>query len=366
VAVKPLPRYFASRKAYYCQLHGKQVRLGDAPNGDDSPAGAYYLAALESFKQLMERQSIGYAGDENKVKTLFDAHCEAVSKKKAKKTLKLRVYFLKHFCVRWSELPCSEVKLWHAEAVITDHPGWSASQTRLFLVNVCAAFAWGVKQEYLTRNPFKGQELPAVPTKARERLVSPEDHQAVLNGLRTKRSQRLRNVIVALENTGARPGEITNARVRNFNPAIGALVYFREEARQAGDFKHKMAHKKRDRIIYFTGEALAMVRSLCEGKKPDALLFPSTRGTAYNDESLQCCFYALRRRLKKKGHDIKGFVAYSYRHTYATNWLLNNGSIEVLAEVLGNTPETIRKHYSHIAQHHDSIRAQIERLRGGN
>ena len=39
---------------------------------------------------------------------------------------------------------------------------------------------------------------------------------------------------------------------------------------------------------------------------------------------------------------------YSYRHTFATAWPEQGRSVDILAELLGNSPAVIRKHYSHL------------------
>ena len=41
-------------------------------------------------------------------------------------------------------------------------------------------------------------------------------------------------------------------------------------------------------------------------------------------------------------------IAYSYRHTFATDWLLDGGSIKVLADLMGNSVAMIEKHYGHL------------------
>jgi hypothetical protein len=45
---------------------------------------------------------------------------------------------------------------------------------------------------------------------------------------------------------------------------------------------------------------------------------------------------------------MPNLTAYSYRHTFATEWLKKGQSIELLAELMGNTPDVIRMHYSHL------------------
>ncbi|MNW17986.1 hypothetical protein D3C71_2173630 [compost metagenome] len=41
-------------------------------------------------------------------------------------------------------------------------------------------------------------------------------------------------------------------------------------------------------------------------------------------------------------------MPYSYRHTFATRWLLAGGSIKVLADLLGNSVRMIERHYGHL------------------
>jgi integrase len=351
---KPNVRYFASRRAFYCQLDGVQHCLSNAPDGDDSPHGPYYLAALKRFGELLAMKNFDSAGDENDVWTLCNAHLEAYEGKRSPRSFEIRKDQLAIFCAKWGDLRCSEVKPWHAEQIIREHPNWQANTQRSFLMNVSAAFTWGVKQEHLSRNPFRLIEMPPATTCARDRIITPEDHAAVL-ALYKKSRRYTRNIIVALENTGARPTELCAARVRDFHPDKGAIVYHKEAARKEGEFRHKNAAKK-DRLIFFSGEALEMVKALVADKKLDDLIFPNGRGHQHTSNSLGHIFKTIRRR---SGVNL---VAYSYRHTFATKWLLANGSIEVLATLLGNTPEIIRNSYSHIIDQHQGIRAHIERF----
>jgi integrase len=51
---------------------------------------------------------------------------------------------------------------------------------------------------------------------------------------------------------------------------------------------------------------------------------------------------------------------YSYRHTFATAWLEQGRSVDILAELLGNSPAVIRKHYSHLLGDAGNLRRQLE------
>jgi site-specific recombinase XerD len=54
---------------------------------------------------------------------------------------------------------------------------------------------------------------------------------------------------------------------------------------------------------------------------------------------------------------LKGVSAYVLRHGYITQALERGVSIEVVAELVGNSPATIYKHYSHIAQRPGMLQA---------
>src|SRR5262249_1305978 len=108
------------------------------------------------------------------------------------------------------------------------------------------------------------------------------------------------------------------------------------------------------RVIHFTGEALEMVRAAV-ARGPDALLFPNSKGRRYAKGSVQSLFNKLRDRL-----GVPRLTAYSYRHTLATAWLMAGKSVEARADLLGNPPQPIHKHYSHICQRRDGVRQQLE------
>jgi len=362
---KPQVRYFESRKAYYTQYKGKQHKLADGP--DDSPQGPTYLAALTAFRSLLEMDGAPTAGPENTARVVMELYLQAMEGRRKPRTLALQVAACKLFCQHYGEVRCSQLKPWHTDQIIAimrlPRPTpqrvltWGDTQAYLFLVHISAAMNWAVRQELIPRNPFGAVEMPRRHSMARQRLVSPEEHERVLTDLSGTRQQALRRVIIALEGTGARPSEITQAVASDFHPDLGAIVYYRDDVRAAEERGHKGSARK-DRVIYFTGEVLEMVRQRAATVGPRGLLFPNSRGTAYTGPGIDGCFEGLRDRL-----GLTDYVPYSYRHTFATNWLLAGRSAEVLAQLLGNTPETLRKHYAHLYARHDAMRAQLEGFR---
>jgi site-specific recombinase XerD len=49
--------------------------------------------------------------------------------------------------------------------------------------------------------------------------------------------------------------------------------------------------------------------------------------------------------------------AYALRHTYITNALIRGVPVEVLAELVGNTPQVLHRHYAHVAKDTTALKA---------
>jgi integrase len=356
---KPQVRYFASRKAFYCQYQGKQHRLGDGP--DDSPTGPNYLAALEAFKQLLSLGAVGRAKDRNTVRVVLETYLQHKEGKMKDSTLRRRLFVFRPFCAVHGETAVGDLthlavyqfieSMRQPRKVKKRRYAWGDPAVALFLEALGAAFNWAVRGNIISVNPIANIERPRVRSRSRDCILTSQQHQHILTECR---SQTTRNIVIALENTGARPGELTAATAADWDDGLGAIVYYGDDRRRQDEFRHKTAGKLKDRVINFTGEALTMMRELVK-KHQEGPLFRTNRGGGYAEKSVVQCFRALRERLK-----MPKLTPYSYRHTFATRWLLSGRSIDVLAELLGNSPNTIRKHYAHLCADRASIRRQLE------
>jgi integrase len=172
-------------------------------------------------------------------------------------------------------------------------------------------------------------------------------------------SPGLRELVITLHDTGARPGELFAATAADWDEDTQAIVYASDERRQQGAFRHKTAGKDKDRSIYFSGQSLAVVRELLE-RHPTGPLFRNRNGLPWTGHAIDQAFRRLRRRT-----GLPNLIAYSFRHGFATAWLKAGKSVDVLAELLGNSPETIRKYYSHLTSDRMAIRRQLDDFLGG-
>jgi integrase len=186
-----------------------------------------------------------------------------------------------------------------------------------------------------------------------------EAHQKIMDAC----TPALREVVVFLHATGCRPGEAINATAKDFDSKIGAIVYHADDKRMTEEFRHKTAGKGKDRIIFLTGEALDMVKGLVK-LRPKGPLFRTSKGrrlhkhldrAGWTANTLNAQISEIRKRI-----GMPKLTPYSYRHTFATGWLEQGRSVEILAELMGNSPAVIRKHYSHLLSDKDNLRKQME------
>lgn len=117
--------------------------------------------------------------------------------------------------------------------------------------------------------------------------------------------------------------------------------------------QHKTLHKTgKPRIIYLTPSMLEMSKRLMQ-KHPDGPLFRSSRGKAFSRNAIRCRF----KRLRDKSPILKGVVAYSYRHAFATDALVHGVGIAQVAELMGHTStELVSRVYSHISMNVGHLR----------
>ncbi len=363
-------RYWESRRAYACWFKGKQVILAEGPQ--DYPDGPTYNAAVKKFGQLVTMGNADLAKDNNDVQTVCDLYLRHISTRKTPRTFKIRKQFLQPFVDAHGKTLIRSLTRNMVDAWLDDmrqwrtHPStghptrWTNGSVRFAVASIQAALNWAASSGLTTRNPLGAMPAPRPHSKGREALTgrNPEERAANHQTILSAATGHFRPFIICLEATGCRPGELVHATAADFDAGIGAIVYHAEDNRLEHEHSHKTAGRGKDRVILFTGEALEIVKAMAK-KYLTGPLFRTRggkRGWALNE--------VMRRfRLIRAATGIPRLTAYSYRHTFATSWLEQGKSIDVLAELLGNTPAIIRKHYSHLLVDHVNLRRQLEAFR---
>jgi integrase len=371
-------RYWQSRKAYCCWFQGVQQVLATGP--DDFPDGPTYQEALKAFSALTSLASADMAGDKNTCRVVSEKYMRHIENRLAPNSVKLRQKYLKQFCdalgdVMAKDLTHQKVYSWLDEwRCWRKHPStglqtrWTDGSVRNACTSISAAYNWAVKAGLITRNPLKGLEMPAPRSRGRYALLgdTPAEREEAHRKIVDACTPALREVVVLLHATGCRPGEAINATAKDFDSKIGAIVYHADDKRLADEFRHKTAGKGKDRVIILSGDALEMVKGLVK-MRPRGQLFRTSKGrrlhkhlerSGWSLHTLEAQFVEIRKRI-----GMPKLTPYSYRHTFATGWLEQGRSVEILAELMGNSPAVIRKHYSHLLSDKDNLRRQMEAYR---
>jgi integrase len=200
------------------------------------------------------------------------------------------------------------------------------------VIAIKQAFYWAEGEGLLAVSPLRKVKKP--PQTFRERVFSREERQEVMA---TIRDQAFRDFVFAMQETGCRPSEVSRVTAENVNLELGVWAFA----------AHKTVKKTgKPRIVYLTPAMVELTKRLMT-LHPDGPLFRGPRGkNPFTRNGIRCRF----RRLRKKLPHLKGLIAYAYRHSFATDALVNGVGIAQVAELLGHTStEMVMRHYSHIA-----------------
>jgi integrase len=374
---RPSVRYWASRNAYCCWVDGRQQVLAEGP--DDFPNGPTYNRAVHRFAEITSLKSADWAKDRNTVRVVCEMYLRWISTRRNPRTLKIRKRVYVPFTDALGEVAVKDLTHHMVYAWLDTmrewrtHPGtglptrWTDGSVRNACTSLQAAFNWAARSGLITKNPLTGMEQPDARSRGRHALTgkTPAERRANHRRILEVATPAFRPFVVCLEATGARPGELANAAAADFDAELGAIVYHADDKRLENEFSHKTGSKGKDRIIFFTGDALTIILALAEKHSTGPLFRTGVRKDrgrgeygGWTDKEITKRFRVIREAV-----GIPRLSAYSYRHTLATAWLEQGRSMDILAELLGNSPAVIRKHYSHLLGDAGNLRRQLEAFR---
>jgi len=164
---------------------------------------------------------------------------------------------------------------------------------------------------------------------ARARYLEPLEIERLLNAC----PPDFRDLVTAALHTGARFGELVSLRVGDYLPETQAVHLAKTKT---GAPRH----------VYLSEEAVAFFDRLTAGRRRSDLVFTKAGGTPWgrNHQSRP-----MREACNVAGLEPIGF--HQLRHTYASHYLMNGGSLIALARQLGHsTTRMVEKHYGHLSE----------------
>lgn len=184
-------------------------------------------------------------------------------------------------------------------------------------------------------------------------------------------SSSFRDLMEASAITGARGGELANAKVSQFDARTGSMTFI-----------GKTRLKVEPRTVPVSTAAIALFTRLAKGKKPNDLLFlrdESVMGAAYCDvESRRFCGLAkIEKPVRWRSYDWGDMVRqaviaadlpaaavhYTLRHSWITTALMSGMSTLDVSRLSGTSLVMIEKHYGHLVADAARLRlAKVEML----
>jgi integrase len=220
----------------------------------DTIMQAYYRLMASPERKLPPADTV-------RVATVCDLFLDYSEKHHAEGTYRGYRDYLQDFCELYGTLLAKDLKPLHVTRWLDTHPGWKGSR-RNAVIAVKRAFNWADAEGVLQPNPVKAVKKP--PQRHRDRVLTFEEREEILRAIPDR---HFREFVFAMQETGARPGEVRRVTAAHVNLDLGVWA-FKE---------HKTAKRTgRPRVIYLTPAMVELTRRLVE-KYPEGPLFRGPR-----------------------------------------------------------------------------------------
>ena len=177
-----------------------------------------------------------------------------------------------------------------------------------------------VSQKWRNVKPHKNAD------KSRDIYLDLKQRRTLLNACEGS----IRDFVEAATLTGARPGELANARRSQFDARTRTMTFI---------------GKTGTRKIQLSDAAVELFKQLAKSKTPKAHLFTRDDGLPWAHRKWA---YPLKEAAEKAGLP-EGVVTYSLRHSWISEALKMGMPTLEVARLTGTSLEMIEKHYGHLA-----------------
>jgi integrase len=360
--------YFASRKGYYTCFRKKQILLAKGP--DDKTTGPTYLAALAKFQEIMQLANADTIDQGNTVRLIVDLYGQHLERNGQERSLKILLDTCTSAMEQFGDLHIGELKPIH----ITDWLAlkakpridsknrtvkWGPTYRGIALRTLVTALNWAKGQGLISRHCLENTKAVEIRGKKRSRgqeaYIPPATCKKLIDYIGAS-NQGFADLLQFLYETGCRPSEAYHVEARYYQRADRCIVY----PGQPGptDFVWKNARRTaKDRVIFLSDGLAEMVEARID-RYPEGRIFRTKRKTKWVTEAMSVNLRWYAKKLKI----TPAPTAYGFRHSYATDWLLNAGSIKVLADLIGTSVTMIERHYGHLMVDKDRVRAIMTKV----
>ncbi len=195
---------------------------------------------------------------------------------------------------------------------------------------------WGVKHGHLPSGFAPYAAVEPIRLDCRPLLESDLPTEREFKALLEHADEGMGAMLRCYYHTGARTHELILARVGDFQPLSRTLVLG----------KHKRSKALKDpipRTISLNADAYALLKSQCEGREPEAPLFPNRNGKAHTSTNLDHRFARIRHRAGVRAE----ITLYSFRHLWISEMLMAGVDVLLVARMAGTSLKMIETVYGH-------------------
>jgi integrase len=364
-------RYYTSRKAYFTHFEGRQIKLADGP--DDAPKGPTYLAALARFQELMHVSNADTADQGNSVRLVVDLYGQHLERNGQARSLEILLATCTSAVAEFGDTAIGALKPVHVSGWLAKMAKpragkrkrtvrWGPTYQNMALRTLVAAFNWakgqGLISAHCLQNPKAVEVRGRKRSRGQEAYVPPVTWDKLIARVGAT-NHGFADLLRFLYATGCRPSEAFHVEARYYHRADRCVVYPAHPG--PDDFAWKNCRRTgKDRVIFLPEDIARTVEGRIE-RHPTGPVFRTSRGSPWAsvNVSVNIRWYAKRLGITPAPS------AYGFRHTYATDWLLNGGSIKVLADLIGTSVSMIERHYGHIMVDKERVRSIMTAVMGG-
>lgn len=242
----------------------------------------------------------------------------------------------------------AEVKKKDVEAFVRARDSWNQTTRYHVLCRITAGFNWAVGEDLIPANPIRGLKKPQARRRGAEVVMSDPD----FDRLYAAAPGYLRDVLTALRESGARPGEVLRVEAKDFDAASATWALA----------QHKTAHSTGAvRVIHLTPGLVDLSRTLA-ARNPTGPLFRRHSGKPFPP-----AYYLARlvRTLRRKLGMSEALIPYSMRHSFGTLALAKGVPDSIVSALMGHkNPAVLHRAYSHLGEKARELKAHLATLRG--
>lgn len=256
-----------------------------------------------------------------------------ISVLKSAKTERIRVkYWQRHFGSRQlGDITTAELQDWQAQKRATNKP----ATVNLMLGRLRHMFNRALDWEVLSDSPMKRIKFLRE-NNARLRYLSIEECGRLLAGCGV---DHMRGIITVALHTGMRLGEILSLKRADIDFVTGVLTVRNSKN---GESRH----------IPMDSTVTALFKQTPKQSNSD-YVFPSPSG-----ERWSCNQKAFRHARARAG--LVDLHFHDLRHTFASQWVMNNGDLYALRGILGHKSIAMTQRYAHLSPAYQ--RAMVDRM----